>query len=71
MIAAFAPASVSNVGCGFDVLGFALDSPGDIVIAEAADIDGVEIMAIEGDGGRLPREAHRNTASAAVLALLT
>jgi hypothetical protein len=28
---AFAPATVSNVGCGFDVLGFALDHPGDEV----------------------------------------
>jgi homoserine kinase len=26
---AFAPATVSNVACGFDVLGFALDAPGD------------------------------------------
>ena len=33
MIAVFAPGSVSNVGCGFDVLGFALDSPGDEVTA--------------------------------------
>ena len=29
MIAAYAPATVSNVACGFDVLGFALDAPGD------------------------------------------
>ena len=36
MIAAFAPATVSNVGCGFDVLGFALDTPGDVVMAEAS-----------------------------------
>lgn len=70
MIAAFAPATVSNVGCGFDVLGFALDSPGDVVIAESASTPGVEIVEIEGDDGRLSREATRNTASAAVLALL-
>ena len=33
MIAVFAPGSVSNVACGFDVLGFALDEPGDVVVA--------------------------------------
>jgi homoserine kinase len=70
MIAVFAPASVSNVGCGFDILGFALDSPGDVVIAEAASKPGVEIAEIEGDGGRLPREMARNTAGAAAQALL-
>lgn len=68
-IAAFAPATVSNVACGFDVLGFALDEPGDIVIAAPGE-DGVAIADIVGDGGRLPRELHRNTASAAVRALL-
>ena len=31
-VTAFAPATVSNVACGFDVLGFALESPGDEVI---------------------------------------
>ena len=70
MIAAFAPATVSNVGCGFDVLGFALDAPGDIVTAAPADGPGVRITAIEGDDGRLPRDPERNTAGAAVLALL-
>lgn len=68
-IAAFAPATVSNVACGFDVLGFALDEPGDIVIASPGE-QGVTIAGIVGDGGRLPRDVHRNTASAAVRALL-
>ncbi len=70
MIAAFAPATVSNVACGFDVLGFALSSPGDLVTAESSEIHGVAIHAIEGDGGRLPRDSARNTAGAAVVALL-
>jgi homoserine kinase len=67
---AFAPATVSNVACGFDVLGFALEQPGDEVTARAID-RGVQIDAIEGDGGRLPRDAARNTAGVAALALLT
>ncbi|MBM3781414.1 MAG: homoserine kinase [Acidobacteria bacterium] len=70
MIAAFAPATVSNVSCGFDVLGFALDAPGDLVIAEPSSEPGVVIRAIEGDGGRLSRDVGKNTAGAAVAALL-
>lgn len=70
MIAAYAPGSVSNVACGFDVLGFALDEPGDIVVAAPADGSGVTITAIDGDAGRLPLEPARNTAGAAVIALL-
>jgi homoserine kinase len=70
LIAAFAPATVSNVACGFDVLGFALEAPGDVVVAEAATVEGVEIAAIDGDGGRLSREASGNTAGTAVQALL-
>lgn len=70
MITVFAPGSVSNVACGFDVLGFALDEPGDIVTAAPHPEIGVTIAAIHGDGGRLPLDPRRNTASAAVMALL-
>jgi homoserine kinase len=70
MIAVFAPGSVSNVGCGFDVLGFALDEPGDVVVAAAQDSSGVSITAIHGDDGRLSLDPRKNTASAAVLELL-
>ncbi len=68
-VTAFAPATVSNVACGFDVLGFALHEPGDQVTARFAP-SGVHIEDIAGDNGRLPREAARNTASVAVMALL-
>lgn len=70
MIAAYAPGSVSNVACGFDVLGFAMDEPGDIVIAGQKDDPGVRIDAVYGDGGRLPIDPSKNTAGAAALALL-
>jgi homoserine kinase len=69
-VTAFAPATVSNVGCGFDVLGFALQTPGDEVTARLTG-GGVQIEAIEHDGGRLPLDAARNTAGVAALALLT
>src|SRR5436309_1653928 len=69
-VTAFAPATVSNVACGFDVLGFALGSPGDEVTARFAPA-GVHIDAIDGDHGRLPREAGKNTAGVAARTLLT
>ena len=68
-VTAFAPATVSNVACGFDVLGFPLHEPGDRVTARFAP-SGVHIEDIDGDGGRLPREAAKNTESVAVMALL-
>src|SRR5438874_11304887 len=68
-VTAFAPATVSNVACGFDVLGFALESPGDEVTARPT-ASGVTIDDIIGDGGRLPRDAARNTAGVAAQMLL-
>jgi homoserine kinase len=68
-VTAFAPATVSNVACGFDVLGFALHEPGDEVTATLA-VAGVRIADITGDRGRLPRDAARNTAGIAAQALL-
>ena len=67
---AFAPATVSNVACGFDVLGFAIEKPGDIVVASERAEPGVELIEITGDDGRLPRDAQRNTAGVAARALL-
>lgn len=63
--AAFAPATVANLGVGFDVLGLALVEPGDLVIAERRDTPGAAIRAIEGDDGKLPLEAKKNTACVA------
>src|SRR5262245_4101126 len=69
-VTAFAPATVSNVACGFDVLGFALHEPGDEVTASFAPGSGVRIADITGDNGRLPRDAGSNTAGVAARALL-
>jgi homoserine kinase len=72
-VTAFAPATVSNVACGFDVLGFALESPGDEVTAAFSGGTDflVRIDDIQGDHGRLPRDAARNTAGVSARALLT
>jgi homoserine kinase len=67
---AFAPASVGNVGVGFDLLGHVIVGPGDTVTATRSDRPGVEIDRIEGVITELPLEADRNTAGRAVQALL-
>lgn len=69
-IRVFAPATVANVACGFDIFGFAVDQPGDEVLLRLSDQPGVRIVDIIGDQGRLPREAARNTAGIAIQALL-
>lgn len=66
----FATATVANVACGFDILGFALNKPGDTVIVRSEAEPGVTITAITGDDGRLPLESERNTASVGVLRML-
>ena len=69
MVKAFAPATVANVGSGFDVLGFAVAQPGDTVEARRQAAGGVTLRDVTGDAGRLPRGAD-NTAVVAVSALL-
>jgi homoserine kinase len=69
-IEAYAPATVSNLGPGFDCLGLALHGPGDTVRARRREQPGVVMLRISGEGGRLPLDAKRNTACVAVKALL-
>ena len=66
-IKVFAPATVANVTCGYDVLGFAVKNPGDEIVAKLIDEPKVSIMKITGDGGKLPIEAEKNTAGVAVI----
>lgn len=70
MVQVFAPATVANVACGFDVLGFALDHPGDEVTVALTEDSEVTIASIEGDGGRLSYDPLLNSASVSVQALL-
>jgi homoserine kinase len=67
-IKVFAPASVANVACGFDVLGFALEKPGDEIIVRPSDTKGFKITKIT--GGKLPLDPEKNTAGYAALKLL-
>lgn len=66
----FAPASVANVNCGFDVMGFALEEPGDEIIARRTDGIGISIAKVTGDGGVLPVSPKKNTAGVSARALL-
>ncbi len=66
----FAPATVANMICGFDILGFAVDQPGDEVIMRRKQQPGVTIKEITGDDGRLPLDPDKNTVSACVQYLL-
>jgi homoserine kinase len=69
-IRVFAPATVANVACGYDVLGFAIDSPGDEVVVRHSAKPGLRITAITGDQGKLPKDPALNTAGVAALDLL-
>lgn len=64
----FAPATVANLSCGFDVLGCCLDNVGDEMLITLTDTPGVRITKI--DGADLPLETHKNVAGVAVEALL-
>ncbi|WP_435693375.1 homoserine kinase [Rubritalea sp.] len=66
----FAPATVANVACGYDVLGFAIDAPGDEVVVRFSDKPGLRITNITGDSGKLPKTVEGNTAGVAALDLL-
>ena len=69
-VRAFAPASVSNLGPGFDIFGLALESPGDEVIVRAAKGTGIVSLSMTGDGGRVPTDPARNAAALAVQGVL-
>jgi len=65
-IKAFAPATVANVSCGFDILGFAIEEPGDEIEIEFKKTPGITIESISGDNGKLPLDPALNSASVAI-----
>ncbi|TFG40636.1 MAG: homoserine kinase [Chromatiales bacterium] len=72
-VTAFAPASIGNVGVGFDMLGLALSGAGDRVSARRTDSDSVTVAEVRGLDGEihpyLSTNAKENTASIAAQAL--
>jgi len=70
-VTAFAPASVANVGCGFDIMGYAVEGTGDSVtisVQENADNSKVTLYGLYGH--LTPAERNKNTAGVAVDAYL-
>lgn len=67
-IRVFAPATVANISCGFDVLGCCLDNVGDEMQISISAKAGVRITKIE--GADLPLATDKNVAGVAVIALL-
>ncbi len=70
-VCVFAPASVGNIGPGFDLLGMALSGMGDTVVAARRHKPGVSITQITGDQGKLSYHEDENTAGIAAKAVLT
>ncbi len=64
----FSPASVANVGCGYDIFGFALEHIGDeILLTKRADS---ELRIINIEGANLPMAPEKNVATVAIQSLL-
>lgn len=66
---AFAPASVGNVGVGFDLLGHSVAGAGDRAQVRRIDEPVVRIAAIRGCVTELPTDPRANTAGTALLSL--
>jgi len=64
----FAPATVANLSCGFDVLGCCLDNVGDEMSIRKNDLNQIRITKITGQ--ELPFETDKNVAGVAVKAFL-
>ncbi|WP_136467983.1 homoserine kinase [Flagellimonas onchidii] len=64
----FCPATIANVSCGFDVLGLALDSVGDIMTVEKTKRKGIHPITVLGQV--LPSIPSKNVAGVAGQALL-
>jgi len=64
----FAPATVANVSCGFDSLGFAVDTIGDEMTFTKTSEKGVKITNIT--GADLPYDVDKNAASAVIKKIL-
>ena len=62
------PATVANLVCGFDVLGLALEEPGDRM--EMRLLDEPKVVITSRDGFPLPTDPAQNTAGAPLLAMM-
>lgn len=68
-VSAFGPASLSNLGPGFDAIGLCIGGIGDTVHARLTDKPGVLVLSIEPDTGQIPRDIRNTAARAASIVL--
>lgn len=68
-VTAYAPATVANLVCGFDVLGLALRSPEDVLEVSIAPGQGI-ITLEQNDGFGLPNDPEKNVSGVALRSLL-
>jgi homoserine kinase len=66
----FAPATVANVSCGFDIFGLAVNEPGDEVIVTKRNDSKIVIQAITGDDGKLTYDPAKNTVTVPIITYL-
>mgnify|MGYP001601449430 CR=1 FL=1 len=70
-VTAFAPASVANVGCGFDIMGFAINGIGDkVTVSLQLGNDNSRVILSGPYSHLIPSEKHKNTAGVAIAAYL-
>jgi len=67
-IKVFGPATVSNVGPGFDLLGFALEAPGDEIIVRRNGT--TKLVLMDQTEFKLPTDPEQNVAAVAVASML-
>lgn len=67
-VTVYAPATVANMVCGFDILGFALEQPYDEFTVSVSNEPGIHIVNL--DDFNLPLIASKNVSGAALLAML-
>lgn len=64
------PASLSNLGPGFDSVGLCITGYGDVIEVKRTETSGIQIEVITGDGGTLSLAAENNTVAVAAQAVL-
>lgn len=65
----FAPATVSNIGPGFDLMGFSMDSPGDVLIVKTNNLHTIRIF--NNSDSDIPVDSEKNVASVALSSMLS
>lgn len=68
-IKVFAPATVANVGCGFDIMGFALEEIGEEIIIRKTETTALTVLPVRGFED-IPTDPDKNVATVAVKAML-